>query len=63
MPLYEHVCDDCGARFEIRRSIADRDADTPCPECSAPDAPRVCSLFARAGAASPLAASPHGAPT
>ena len=63
MPLYEYVCDECGAKFEIRRSIADRDAATPCPECGGQEVPRVCSVFARVGASSALAAAPHRAPT
>ncbi|MCL4488212.1 MAG: zinc ribbon domain-containing protein [Chloroflexi bacterium] len=33
MPLYEYVCKDCQARFEVRRSMKEIDSPTACPEC------------------------------
>ena len=34
MPTYDYRCADCGV-FSAMRSIADRDADSACPECGA----------------------------
>ena len=31
-PLYEYVCEKCGARFEARNSIIERE-HTNCPNC------------------------------
>lgn len=33
MPLYEYVCDECGARFEARRLWKQADDALPCPQC------------------------------
>lgn len=33
MPLYEYACDECGARFEARRSWEQADDMLPCPQC------------------------------
>lgn len=33
MPYYEYVCEDCNAKFELKRCIAEIDDPTACPEC------------------------------
>jgi len=33
MPLYEYVCRDCAASFELRLAYEERLAVHPCPEC------------------------------
>ncbi len=33
MPLYEYVCKDCNAHFEVRRSMKEIDNPTACPHC------------------------------
>ena len=33
MPIYEFECDECGARFEMLRSISDSDSEVTCPKC------------------------------
>jgi putative FmdB family regulatory protein len=33
MPIYEYRCDRCDERWELRRSVADRDAHSACPRC------------------------------
>jgi putative FmdB family regulatory protein len=44
MPMYEFVCPRCGQRFE---RLADPGTEHErCPECGAPDAPRVLSSVA-----------------
>ena len=45
MPIYEYECLKCGERFELRRSIADKDSDIKCPRCGKPAPKRVVSLF------------------
>ena len=33
MPYYEYVCEDCNAKFELKRCIAEIDDPAACPEC------------------------------
>ncbi len=33
MPFYEYSCARCGERFELMRSLSDRDAPASCPSC------------------------------
>lgn len=52
MPWYDHRCDDCDARFEVRRSMSEDAADaTPeCPECGSPETRRLFgNVFAGTG--------------
>lgn len=35
MPFYEYSCTKCGVKFDLMRSIADRDKPADCPECGA----------------------------
>jgi len=45
MPIYEYICNDCGKRFEILRSI--KEADTPilCNICQSNKTQRAVSVF------------------
>ena len=45
MPIYEYVCSECNAKFELLRSMSKADDDADCPECSK-KAERVLSKFA-----------------
>jgi putative FmdB family regulatory protein len=33
MPLYEYFCEECGARFERLRRMAEADDPIECPDC------------------------------
>ena len=48
MPIYEYECVKCGEKFELRRSIDERDAEAKCPKCGASQAKRVLSTFGTA---------------
>lgn len=45
MPIYEYVCKDCGARFEMIRSIKDADVFIPCKSCQSDQTKRALSVF------------------
>lgn len=57
MPLYEYVCNECGDRMEVLRTMTKSDEAVTCLSCSAP-ARRVLSVFAsrtKAGAGTGMA--------
>ena len=45
MPIYEYLCPECGARFELLRSLSQADQEAECPRCQKP-ARRRPSTFA-----------------
>ncbi|MFP3854764.1 MAG: FmdB family zinc ribbon protein [Anaerolineales bacterium] len=45
MPIYEYLCPDCRATFELKRCIDERDEQAECPSCSGFSGSRVVSLF------------------
>ena len=45
MPIYEYVCQDCGERFELLRSMKDADTPIPCRKCKSERTSRMLSLF------------------
>ena len=45
MPLYEYVCESCGAEFEDLRRPSERGEESECPACGG-RAGRVLSAFA-----------------
>jgi putative FmdB family regulatory protein len=45
MPIYEYVCQDCGARFDILRSMKESDTPAPCNHCSGGHTTRQLSVF------------------
>lgn len=60
MPVYEYYCASCEKRFEALRTMSQADAPIACPQCAAPDARKVISMFAaitRDGGGSRLVAS------
>ena len=57
MPLYEYECPDCGRKLELRRSMADSDRPTKCPECGKGMLKRVLSLFSSTSSAENCAPS------
>jgi len=46
MPIYEYICQDCGARFDVIRPIKDADAPINCQECASITTKRAISVFA-----------------
>lgn len=52
MPIYEYRCQQCGADFELLRSVTASDEDLACPVCGTPDPSRKLSVFAASGAKS-----------
>jgi putative FmdB family regulatory protein len=56
MPLYEYLCDECGERFETRRSWEEADDVLPCPACASLLTARALSVPAF------LRGAPSGAP-
>ena len=45
MPIYEYVCQDCGKRFEMIRSIKEADSPIPCKSCLSNQTQRAISVF------------------
>lgn len=45
MPIYEYLCNDCGHRFEIMRSMKDADAPVSCKICESQRTKRALSVF------------------
>ena len=45
MPIYEYLCQDCGTRFEILRSIKDADNPILCKSCQGEHTQRAVSVF------------------
>ncbi len=45
MPIYEYSCLDCGARFDILRTIKEADAPIPCKKCESMHTKRSISVF------------------
>lgn len=45
MPIYEYVCQDCGERFELVRSMKDADVSTACKTCQGVNTIRQLSVF------------------
>jgi len=45
MPIYEYVCNDCGKRFEILRSIKEADSPILCNICRSNKTHRAVSVF------------------
>ncbi|MHB0987464.1 MAG: FmdB family zinc ribbon protein [Bellilinea sp.] len=45
MPIYEYVCQECGARFEALRPMKDADLAITCKKCHGPNTQRALSLF------------------
>ncbi|MGD2252246.1 MAG: zinc ribbon domain-containing protein [Anaerolineales bacterium] len=45
MPIYEYVCQDCKARFDALRSMAQADDPIACQECGGKHTSRALSLF------------------
>ena len=48
MPIYEYRCRKCGEKFELRRSMTDRDSEINCPRCGKENPERVFSRFGTA---------------
>ena len=45
MPLYEYICQECGARFDALRAIKDADLPIHCKVCQSPMTTRQLSVF------------------
>ncbi|MGB8646672.1 MAG: zinc ribbon domain-containing protein [Anaerolineae bacterium] len=63
MPLYEYRCEECGTRFELRRTMSASADPAICPECASDHAERQVSLFismVKGGTSSPSASGGCG---
>jgi putative FmdB family regulatory protein len=50
VPLYEYTCKKCKKKFELIRSLSERDEECECPHCSAKGKmDRESSLIGRIG--------------
>lgn len=47
MPIYEYVCDDCGARYE--RIVMSKSAEINCPKCASSRHTLQLSVFRTTG--------------
>lgn len=45
MPIYEYICNECGERFEILRSIREADSPVSCKRCDSIKTARAVSVF------------------
>jgi putative FmdB family regulatory protein len=45
MPIYEYLCTDCGARFDMLRAMREADQPVPCKNCESGHTARVISVF------------------
>jgi len=45
MPIYEYICEDCGTRFEMLRSMNEADETIPCKSCQSSHTQRALSVF------------------
>ncbi len=45
MPIYEYLCQDCGAEFEMLRSMKDAAAPARCKSCHSEHTTRQLSVF------------------
>jgi len=45
MPLYEYLCRDCEAKFELRRSFSQADAPVKCTHCHSDNTKKLISSF------------------
>lgn len=45
MPLYEYVCDACGAAFEVEQEDSSAEEALECPVCHSHDTQKSLSLF------------------
>jgi putative FmdB family regulatory protein len=45
MPIYEYVCDDCGAQYEALRPMKDADSPISCKNCESRKTKRAISAF------------------
>jgi putative FmdB family regulatory protein len=50
MPIYEYVCDDCGARYE--QIVMSKSAKIACPKCESQKHTLQLSVFSSTGTAS-----------
>jgi putative FmdB family regulatory protein len=46
MPIFEYMCDSCGAVFEELESVTNRDKPHECPVCGKKKGRRIVSTFA-----------------
>jgi len=49
MPIFDFLCQNCGNKFDVMISNADKDK-VKCPECNSPEVKQLLSLFNTGGA-------------
>jgi putative FmdB family regulatory protein len=45
MPIYEYICQECGVKFDVLRTIKDADAPISCQKCASLSTKRAISVF------------------
>ena len=45
MPIYEYICQDCGNKFDVLRSMQNADAPIACSRCQGERTQRQLSVF------------------
>jgi putative FmdB family regulatory protein len=59
MPIFDYLCHQCGKKFDIMISNADKDK-VKCPECNSGNVKQLLSLFNTGGGSKTLPASCQG---
>jgi putative FmdB family regulatory protein len=59
MPIYEYLCDDCGARYE--QLVMSKNAKIACPKCESHKHTLQLSVFSASGTASKTNGQSSGA--
>jgi len=58
MPIYEYQCKKCGEKFELRRSLQEKEEEPECPRCGIRDTRRMFSVFGSGSSDSSCAPAP-----
>jgi len=54
MPIYEYVCQECGAKYEILVRSGSKEVQLRCPRCGSTRAEKAISLFGTSAAGGDL---------
>ena len=60
MAIYEYVCNNCGHRFDMMRSMKDADAPASCKNCESRQTKRALSVFFASSAGRAVTAKSGG---
>ncbi len=60
MPIYEYLCNDCGVKFDVFRSMKDADEPIACKNCHSENTRRALSVFFAGSEGRSLTTGPGG---